>query len=67
MCIRYCLQCDDGTELKYERKDIHVIKDGQIHVLKDIKGWHCTKCKECEFVDEEDSNIHMNFLNSIEY
>lgn len=49
---RYCLQCDDGTELVHATKDITVTnsKGMSMHVSA-VDGWHCPVCGEIEFAD----------------
>ena len=46
---RFCLQCDDGTELVHERKDMIISVDGSTVTVPAIAGWHCPVCGECEF------------------
>ncbi|MDR1848711.1 MAG: type II toxin-antitoxin system MqsA family antitoxin [Zoogloeaceae bacterium] len=48
---RYCLQCDDGTILEYGAKDVHDSIHGEAFTVRAVKGWHCPKCGEIEFVD----------------
>jgi HTH-type transcriptional regulator/antitoxin MqsA len=52
---RYCLQCDDGTELELKVKDVVVKAEHVTRVAPDIAGWHCPKCGEVEFVDHDGS------------
>jgi HTH-type transcriptional regulator/antitoxin MqsA len=49
---RFCLQCDDGTVLKYETKDVHDNIRGEQFVVRAVAGWHCPKCGEIEFVNK---------------
>ncbi|WP_279117066.1 type II toxin-antitoxin system MqsA family antitoxin [Acidithiobacillus thiooxidans] len=46
---RFCLQCDDGTELAHERRDMRVSIDDMSTSIADVSGWHCPVCGECEF------------------
>ena len=50
---RYCLQCDDGTSLSYEAKDMIITLDDLSATIPAVSGWHCPKCGECEFDDGE--------------
>lgn len=46
---RFCLQCDDGTLLVRERKDL-VARVGKLEtIVQAVSGWHCPTCGECEF------------------
>ena len=54
MCTRnprFCLQCDDGTVLQYETKDIHDNIHGEQFIVRAVMGWHCPKCGEIEFAE----------------
>ena len=46
---RYCLQCDDGTVLVHEKRDISNEFRGVKYHVPAVSGWHCPKCGECEF------------------
>lgn len=46
---RYCLQCDDGTVLEHDTKDVTIEKNGMQVVVPTVEGWHCPKCSEIEF------------------
>ncbi|WP_409409182.1 type II toxin-antitoxin system MqsA family antitoxin [Acidithiobacillus ferriphilus] len=46
---RFCLQCDDGTELVHERKDMVISMDSLNATVPAVSGWHCPVCGECEF------------------
>ena len=50
---RFCLQCDDGTELVLTNRHLPVSVPGMNDVVPDVHGWHCPKCRECEFVPGE--------------
>lgn len=52
---RYCLQCDDGTELELAVKDVTIEAKGITCVVPSVAGWHCPKCGEIEFVDRDGS------------
>ena len=60
---RYCLQCDDGTQLVHTHKDMTVMYRDKTAVVSAVEGWHCPVCDECEFVNEADSRRHMDALN----
>ncbi len=62
---RYCLQCDDSTELVHEKRDITISYNGKFEIVSNIDGWHCPICGECEFTNEADSRRHMDTLNSM--
>lgn len=49
MTPRYCLQCDDGTKLVHERRDLVAQVRNHKSVVKGIMGWHCPVCGEVEF------------------
>ncbi len=46
---RYCLQCDDGTALVHERRDIEIEYRNHQDTVRDVSGWHCPVCGEIEF------------------
>lgn len=51
---RYCLQCDDGTVLVHETKDITVTNaKGMSMQVQAVNGWHCPVCGEIEFADND--------------
>lgn len=62
---KYCLQCDDGTELALEIKDVTVRAHDITRVVPEVAGWHCPVCGEIEFVDQESSERHMETLNAV--
>ncbi len=62
---RYCLQCDDGTQLVHTHKDMTVMYREKTVVVSAVEGWHCPVCGECEFVNEADSRRHMDALNTL--
>jgi len=47
---RYCLQCDDGTQLEYGVRDVSTTIDGETVHVPHVEGWHCPVCGEIEFV-----------------
>ncbi len=46
---RYCLQCDDGTALVHDRRDVCVQIKGRTRTVSAIGGWFCPRCEEIEF------------------
>ncbi|MFA7241845.1 MAG: type II toxin-antitoxin system MqsA family antitoxin [Sulfuricellaceae bacterium] len=62
---KYCLQCDDGTELELKIKDVTVRAHDVTCVVPEVAGWHCPKCGEIEFVDRDSSERHMEALNAV--
>lgn len=50
---RFCLQCDDGTELTHGAKDMTETVDGLSVTVPAVSGWHCPICGECAFDDGE--------------
>lgn len=46
---KYCLQCDDGTALVHDTKDVTIEKNGIQAVVSAVEGWHCPMCSEIEF------------------
>ncbi len=45
----FCLQCDDGTKLVHERRDLRIQADDLVATVAHVSGWHCPVCGECEF------------------
>ena len=46
---RFCLQCDDGTLLVRERKDL-VARVGKLETsVQAVSGWHCPTCEGQRF------------------
>jgi HTH-type transcriptional regulator/antitoxin MqsA len=61
---RYCLQCDDGTELELGVRDVTVTAGAVVKVAPEIAGWHCPKCGEVEFIDQDSSERHLAVLEA---
>lgn len=61
---KYCLQCDDGTEMELKIKDVEIVADSIRRVVPEIAGWHCPQCGEVAFVDQDSSERHMAALNA---
>ena len=51
----YCLQCDDGTRLVNETKDVSITVAGQTAIVPAVSGWHCPVCGEIEFTRRDSS------------
>lgn len=49
MNARYCLQCDNGTKLVHERRDLIAQVKNHKRTIKNVMGWHCPNCGEVEF------------------
>lgn len=46
---RFCLQCDDGTLLVHEVRDLDFTYRDQQSTVSAVAGWHCPVCGDCEF------------------
>ncbi len=62
---KYCLKCDDGTEFELKIKDVTVQAHGVTRMVPEVAGWHCPKCGEIEFVDQDGSERHMAAMNAV--
>ncbi len=63
--MRYCLQCDDGTVLVYQTKDIVGQMEGVAYEVPAVTGWHCPVCHDVEFDTATDSaQRHSSQLDS---
>jgi len=62
---KFCLQCDDGTKLKLNTKDVTVEVRGESCVVPGIKGWHCPVCGDIEFIDKENSDRVWNAIEEL--
>ncbi|MFZ4538405.1 type II toxin-antitoxin system MqsA family antitoxin [Propionivibrio sp.] len=61
---KYCLQCDDGTEMELKIKDVTVQAHGVTRSVPEVAGWHCPKCSDIEFVDKDGSDRHMEAMST---
>jgi HTH-type transcriptional regulator/antitoxin MqsA len=52
----FCLQCDDGTLLVNQTKDVTIAIDGLSAIVPAVQGWHCPVCGEIEFTEISSSN-----------
>ncbi|MDR1229704.1 MAG: type II toxin-antitoxin system MqsA family antitoxin [Azoarcus sp.] len=60
----FCLHCDDGTVMELTVKDVTVSAENVTRVVPEVAGWHCPKCGEIEFVDEDGSSRHIAALEA---
>ena len=51
MTKKFCLQCDDGTQMIRGLKDLVISRGSQSRVLSAVAGWHCPVCGDCQFDD----------------
>ena len=51
----FCLQCDDGTLLANQTKDVGITVDGLTTIVPAVSGWHCPVCGEIEFTQRASS------------
>jgi HTH-type transcriptional regulator/antitoxin MqsA len=54
---RYCLQCDDGTILELDTRDVSDTVRGEPYFVAQVSGWHCPVCGEIEFALGDDSGL----------
>ena len=45
---KFCLQCDDGTQLRYGKQDMRFDYKGKTLLVSAVSGWHCLDCADCE-------------------
>ena len=48
---KFCLQCDDGTKLKLQTKNVTVEVRGESCVVPKVTGWHCPVCGDIEYTE----------------
>jgi len=51
----FCLQCDDGTLLVNQTKDVTIVVDKLSTLVSAVQGWHCPVCGEIEFAEPASS------------
>ncbi len=51
----FCLQCDDGTLLVNQTRDVTITIDKLSTLVPAVQGWHCPVCGEIEFTDPASS------------
>ena len=61
----YCLQCDDGTLLVDERKDVTLTIDTLCASVSAVSGLHCPVCGDIEFSDEPSSRRYSDALAAL--
>lgn len=61
----YCLQCDDGTLLANQTKDVSISVNGCTTVVPAVSGWHCPVCGEIEFTQRASSNRYNKALAAL--
>jgi HTH-type transcriptional regulator/antitoxin MqsA len=59
----FCLQCDDGTLLENQTKNVTITIDGMSVNVPSVQGWHCPVCGEIEFTERESSQRYSTALN----
>lgn len=62
---KFCLQCDDGSVLEFQTKDITVEARGESCVVPQVAGWHCPVCREIEYADLDSSTRVWNALETL--
>ena len=58
----FCLQCDDGTLLARQTKDVTITVDDLTAIVPAVKGWHCPVCGEIEFTEQASSARYSDAL-----
>lgn len=53
---KFCLQCQDGIQLKLATKDVTVEVRGESCIVPKVKGWHCPACGDIEYADKDSSD-----------
>lgn len=53
---KFCLQCQDGTKLKMETRDVAVEVRGESCIVPKVTGWHCPVCGDIEYTDKDSSD-----------
>lgn len=61
----YCLQCDDGTLLVDECKDVTLTIDTLCASVAGVSGWHCPVCGDIEITDEPSSRRYSDALAAL--
>ncbi len=61
----FCLQCDDGTLLLNETKDVSIAVATQTTIVPAVSGWHCPACGEIEFTQRASSNRYNKALAAL--
>ena len=53
---KYCFQCDNGTKLNLDTKDVAIEVRGESCVVSNLMGWHCPVCNEIEYIDNDNAD-----------
>ena len=61
----FCLQCDDGTLLAYQTKDVSITLDDLTTTVPNVQGWHCPVCGEIEFTEPASSARYSGALATL--
>lgn len=61
----FCLQCDDGTLLENQTKDVTLTIDDLTVIVPAVQGWHCPVCGEIEFTERESSKRYSVALETL--
>jgi HTH-type transcriptional regulator/antitoxin MqsA len=61
----FCLNCDDGTQLQYQIKDVNITWDALSAIVPSVQGWHCPACGEIEFTEHESSQRYSDALEAL--
>ena len=61
----FCLQCDDGTLLKNQTKDVTITIDDLTVTVPAVQGWLCPVCGEIEFTGRESSKRYSVALETL--
>lgn len=56
---RFCLQCDDGTVLVHDTKDVTIAVGQLTGSVAAVAGWHCPVCADCEFDDGQGRRVSL--------
>lgn len=59
------MNCDDGTEMAQEKRDVRLAHKGRTCTVSGIFGWHCPKCGEVEFLDQDGSERFQAALEAL--
>ena len=59
---KLCLQCDDGTLLRYGKQDMRFDYKGKTQLVSAVSGWHCPRCDDCMF----DRHEGLRYSNAID-
>lgn len=46
---KFCMQCDDGTQLCHGKQDMRFDYKGKSLLVSAVSGWHCPACADCVF------------------